>query len=83
MVRSFKKLIIWKKIHEKILFHNFFIISITNLVIILNNIFILNNKNLKILFGNRKIILYLLLLLIKKMFLDFFLYQKQLYKHRK
>ena len=46
--------------------HMFFIISITSLVIILNNVFILNNKNIKILFDNRKFILYFPL--VKKMF---------------
>ena len=57
---------------RKISFTIFFIISITCLVIILNNVSILNNKNIKILFDNKKFILYFLLLLIKKMFLDFF-----------
>ena len=48
----------------------FFIIRITCNVIILNNIFILNIKNIKILFGNRKFILYFLI--FKKLFLHYF-----------
>ena len=57
---------------RKFNFTIFFIINIPCLVIILNNVFILYNKNIKILFDNRKIILYFLLLLLKKMLLDYF-----------
>ena len=56
---------------RNISFTIFFLISITCLVIILNNVFILNNKNIKILFNNKKFILYCLR--FKNMFLDYFL----------
>ena len=61
-----------KSLGSNISFTIFFIIGIIYLVTVLNNICILQNKNRKILFDDKKIILYFLLLLIKNMmFLDY------------